>query len=260
MLVDLEKIIDISIDAGNAILEVYNSVDFEIEKKTDGSPLTKADRASHDVIKERLLNLYPEIPVISEEGEEVPYEVRNKWKLFWLVDPLDGTKEFIRRNGEFTVNIALIKENEPILGIIYAPAYNENKNSLENGSGLLYYGDKNSGSYKRKGSTTLKLPLYKVGRNIKAVVSRSHSGKEEEKLLTRYNVSEVIPIGSSLKFCWVAEGRAQIYYRNGPTNEWDVAAGYAIAKYAGSKIDDLYFNKPKLTNGSFLVSNKLNNQ
>ena len=255
---ELKKVIEIAIDAGNAIIDVYNSNDFDVEIKSDNSPLTKADRAAHNIIKEQLSILYPDIPVLSEEGKETPYDERKNWQLFWLVDPLDGTKEFIKKNGEFTVNIALIENNEPIMGIIYAPAFNESSDCSSLLPGTLYYGEKETGSFKRVGEEIIKLPCFGNNGNLKAVRSRSHSSSEEEKIFEKYNVSETISIGSSLKFCMVAEGRANIYYRFGPTNEWDVAAGYAIAKYGGAKIEGLSFNKPDLLNNSFIVINNAN--
>ena len=255
-MVDLEKIVDIALEAGNAIMEIYNSDNFYVEIKSDNSPLTRADKTSHEIIKEKLLSFYPDIPVLSEEGKEIPYDERKNWKLFWLVDPLDGTKEFIKENGEFTVNIALIENNEPIMGIIYAPAFNESTNNSMVFSGTLYYGEKETGSFKSIGGEITKLPCYDNDESIKAVRSRSHASTEEEKIFMQHNISETISIGSSLKFCMVAEGRAQIYYRFGPTNEWDVAAGYAIAKYAGANVEGLSFNKQNLINSSFIVTNK----
>jgi 3'(2'), 5'-bisphosphate nucleotidase len=253
----ISAIINIAINAGKAILGVYNSDDFEVEIKTDDSPLTKADKLSHQIIKTGLLSFYPEIPLLSEEGKDVLYEERKKWERYWLVDPLDGTKEFIKKNGEFTVNIALIENNEPTMGIIYAPAYHNNSiNNSGSFPGVLYYGKKEIGSFKQvAGGEVIKLPSSNNTGNIKAVRSRSHASSEEEEIFKKYDVKETISVGSSLKFCIVAEDLAQIYYRHGPTNEWDVAAGYAIAKYAGAVISGLSFNKKNLLNSSFLVKN-----
>jgi len=252
-MIEIQKIIEIAIEAGRAIIEIYNSDDFNIEMKSDNSPLTLADLAAHNLIKEKLISLYPSIPILSEEGNDISYEERKNWDRFWLVDPLDGTKEFIKKNGEFTVNIALIENNEPTLGIIYAPAYNSINNS---GSfpGVLYYGEKEVGSFKQvAGGEVIKLPSSNNKGDIKAVRSRSHASSEEEEIFKKYDVKETISVGSSLKFCFVAEGIAQIYYRHGPTNEWDVAAGYAIAKFAGAVISGLSFNKQNLLNKSFVV-------
>ncbi len=253
-MIEIQNIIDTAIEAGTAIIEIYNSDDFNVEIKSDNSPLTRADITSHNLIKEKLISLYPSIPILSEEGKDISYEERKNWDRFWLVDPLDGTKEFIKKNGEFTVNIALIENNEPILGIIYAPAYNNDINNSSSFPGVLYYGQKEIGSFKQvAGSEVIRLPSSENKGNIKAVRSRSHASSEEEEIFRKYNVKETISVGSSLKFCIVAEGLAQIYYRHGPTNEWDVAAGYAIAKYAGADISGLSFNKQNLLNNSFLV-------
>jgi len=253
-MVELQEVINIAIKAGEKILEIYNTEDFDVQIKSDTSPLTRADTTSHNLIKEKLLSLYPAIPILSEEGKDVPYEIRKNWNRFWLVDPLDGTKEFIKKNGEFTVNIALIEKNIPTLGIIYAPAYQMNTADRGTFSGTLYYAKKGIGSFKQvAGGNPVKLPCFSYRGYNTAVRSRSHSSPKEEEILNKYNVKETIPVGSSLKFCTVAEGRAQIYYRHGPTYEWDVAAGYAIAKYAGNVINGLTFNKPSLLNNSFIV-------
>jgi 3'(2'), 5'-bisphosphate nucleotidase len=253
-MIEVQKITETAIDAGNTIMEIYNSDDLNVEIKSDNSPLTRADLASHNLIKSKLLSLYPSIPILSEEGKDISYDERKSWNRFWLVDPLDGTKEFIKKNGEFTVNIALIENNEPTLGIIYAPAYNNNNNESSAFPGVLYYGGKDIGSFKQvAGNEAVKLPFYESGGNIKAVRSRSHASAKEEEIFSQHDVKETISIGSSLKFCIVAEGLANIYYRHGPTNEWDVAAGYAIAKNAGANITGLAFNKSNLLNDSFMV-------
>lgn len=256
-MIEIQKVIEVILEAGKIVLEIYNTGDFKVEKKTDDSPLTMADMASHNIIKEKLQSLYPTIPILSEEGKDTEYEIRKDWKQFWLIDPLDGTKEFIKKNGEFTINIALIVDSIPVLGIIYAPAFDENTNSLGSFPGSLYYGEKEIGSYKQIAEhKPVKLPCFNKSDNITAVRSRSHASPEEEKIFEKYNVKETISIGSSLKFCMVAEGRAHIYYRHGPTYEWDVAAGYAIAKYAGADITGLEFNKQVLLNESFMVKIK----
>ena len=254
-MVEIQKIIDIAIGAGTKIIEIYNSDNVDVEVKSDNSPLTKADLASHNFIIEQLNSLYPSIPILSEEGNDILYEERKYWERFWLVDPLDGTKEFIKKNGEFTVNIALVENNEPVLGIIYAPAY-KNVNYSDSFPGVLYYGEKKAGSFKQiADNRVIKLPSVDYNGIITAVRSRSHSSSKEEEIFKEYHVNKTISVGSSLKFCFVAEGLAQIYYRHGPTNEWDVAAGYAIAKYAGAVISGLSFNKENLLNSSFVVEN-----
>lgn len=268
--INIDKIIDIALSAGKAILEIYDSDDFDVELKSDNSPLTKADKRSHEIIKKNLQSVYPNIPILSEEGKDIPYEVRKTWKRFWLVDPLDGTKEFIKKNGEFTVNIALIENNEPTLGVIYAPAYeqksdennpglpvnnNEQQSNNKQFTGTLYYAEESSGSYKQiSGNNRISLTEQKIiNGKIVAVKSRSHSSADEEEALKEYNVTDSVSVGSSLKFCMVAEGIAHVYYRHGPTNEWDVGAGYAIAKYSGAAISGLRFNKENLLNNSFVV-------
>ena len=247
--INIEAIRKIALDAGNEILRIYNDADFSrvVDFKDDNSPLTLADQASHRVIEKGLTEAYPELPVISEEGKETPYEERSKWPYFWLVDPLDGTKEFINRNGEFTVNIALIKDRKPVLGVIYTPVTEE-----------LYEGL--AGIYARKihNGKIQNLRVNNKSSNRVAVRSKSHPSNEEEKVLNDYNVVDSISVGSSLKFCMVAEGKADIYYRHGPTMEWDTAAGQAVLEAAGGKVykntgDEAFtYNKESLLNGSFL--------
>ncbi len=264
----LSKIIPVAVKAGEAIMDIYHSADFGVEMKSDNSPLTLADRASHDIIVEGLKKEFPDIPILSEEGRDIPYEERKNWEKFWLVDPLDGTKEFIKKNDEFTVNIALIENNDAVLGVIYAPALeDENNNSVDAENvkiddmkiqlkyGTLYFGGNGFGAYKKvKNGSLHKIEVNKNKEGeIVAVRSRSHASPEEEKVFDKFGVTETISAGSSIKFCRVAEGSAHIYYRHGPTNEWDVGAGYAIAKAAGAEIEGLQFNKENVLNGSFLV-------
>lgn len=264
----LNEIIKISIDAGKAIMEIYHSADFGVEMKSDNSPLTLADEASDEIIKKRLTEKFPDIPILSEEGRYIPFEERKNWEKFWLVDPLDGTKEFIKKNDEFTVNIALIENNVPILGVIYAPALeNQNKevgiqksgegtfNRIEIPFGTLYFGQKNLGAFRQvSGNELEKISVNKdKSKGIIAVRSRSHAAPEEEKVFKKYGVTQTVSAGSSIKFCKIADGSAHIYYRYGPTNEWDVGAGYAIANAAGATIEGLEFNKENVLNGSFLV-------
>jgi 3'(2'), 5'-bisphosphate nucleotidase len=248
--ISVESIKQIAIEAGKKILEIYEKyADLETitERKADNSPLTLADQASHTIISERLLSLYPQIPLLSEEGKHTAYEIRKEWPKFWLVDPLDGTKEFIKRNGEFTVNIALIEKNIPVLGVIYAPVWN-----------LLYYGIQNQGSFKETpGQPPVRLQVNNKQNLLTAVGSRSHADPAEAEELSKYDISGTTSIGSSLKFCLIAEGKADIYYRYGPTMEWDTAAGQAIVAAAGGQVLDasgniFTYNKPSLLNGSFL--------
>lgn len=252
MNIDIEKLKDIAIQAGNEILRIYHddSLSQDVDYKSDNSPLTLADKASNAVIVNLLKEFYPEIPILSEEEKEVEYHDREKWTKFWLVDPLDGTKEFIKRNGEFTVNIALIEDGFPVLGIIYAPVLKK-----------LYVGDSlNDQAYMVDEKNELApLNINNKENNRVAVGSRSHSSEDEVGLLKSFGVVETISIGSSLKFCMVAEGKADIYYRHGPTMEWDTGAGQAIVEAAGGIVDYMEtksrfsYNKENLLNGSFLV-------
>ncbi len=248
---DIQKVTRIAINAGASILEIYNdeTLSSSIAYKKDQSPLTLADTASHKVIMAGLKELAPDVPIISEEGKDISFDLRQDWNPFWLVDPLDGTKEFIKRNGEFTVNIALIENLKPILGVIFAPTTN-----------LLYYGSPEDGAYKVTEHEASRIKVNcKEGSRI-AVRSRSHANPREEEILDRFGVVDSVSIGSSLKFCLVADGTADIYYRHGPTMEWDIAAGQAIVTAAGGKVfrdtttTEFTFNKPDLRNGSFLCT------
>jgi 3'(2'), 5'-bisphosphate nucleotidase len=245
----ISQIKEIAKEAGEAIMEIYNNPDLNqvVENKSDNSPLTLADQAAEKVIKAGLENLVTQYPILSEEGKKMPYETRKDWNTFWLVDPLDGTKEFIKRNGQFTVNIALIKEGFPIMGVIYVPA-----------TSTFYVGDETT-AYKESESGKVKLKVNDKTSNRIAVRSASHASPEEDTLLAKYNVTDSISVGSSLKFCMVAEGKADIYYRHGPTMEWDTGAGQAILEAAGGKVyegnepkERFNYNRENLLNGSFL--------
>jgi len=256
-MIDLEyinyKILrDIAEKAGTAIMEVYAEKDFSgiTDFKADDSPLTLADKRSHEIINAALLQAFPEIPVLSEEGRDIAYQERKNWNQFWLVDPLDGTKEFINRNGEFTVNIALVENGLPVLGIIYVPV-----------TKVFYFGKKGVEAFKEseKGKEPLKTTHKKE--NLKAVGSRSHAAPEEKEFLEKLHIKEVVSTGSSLKFCRVAEGKADVYFRHGPTMEWDTAAGQAIVEAAGGVVLDVAknsfsYNKQSLRNGSFYCLNQ----
>ena len=249
----IEKLIIISKDAGNAILDVYSSKDqdFGINYKEDHSPLTIADKASNDIICKDLMKLTPDIPILSEEGKSIDYKERKDWDTFWLIDPLDGTKEFIKKNGEFTVNIALIESGCPVLGIVHAPILN-----------ITWYGSLNLGSFiikdKKKISINVETPA--DNQTIKVVSSRSHSNNPKlENFLKNLDNHELVKMGSSIKICLVADGSAHFYPRFGPTMEWDTAAAHAVVKYAGGNILDLntdaelIYNKVSLLNPEFLV-------
>jgi 3'(2'), 5'-bisphosphate nucleotidase len=246
----LPEIERIARSAGQAILEVYGQA-FEVMTKDDDSPLTQADLASHRIIRDRLSRLTPGIPQLSEESDDIPYETRSTWKEYWLIDPLDGTKEFVNRNGEFTVNIALIRGHDPVLGVVHVPV-----------SGVTYSGIVGHGATRRDGGnasaesirvrTPCPEPFVVVG-------SRSHANPELERYLQAMGRHELISMGSSLKFCLVAEGRADFYPRLGPTSEWDTAAAHAVVLAAGGRIVELngqplrYNLKASFLNPEFLV-------
>ena len=273
-----------AIEAGNAILEVYHASDFKVEEKADKSPLTLADRRAHEVIMQHLSKF--DLPILSEEGKNIPYDERKNWDTFWLVDPLDGTKEFIKKNGEFTVNIAMIHKNKPVAGVIFVPDRD-----------ILYFASSEIGSYKvdigqiadllsgKSGNNDRPLDLSdsEIAETLSELISRStnlpindstnqpftiagsrsHSTPELEAFVEdkrkEYGNVEFISAGSSLKLCLVAEGRADIYPRTGPTMEWDTAAGQAIVEFSGGKVyqydttEPLLYNKENLLNPWFVV-------
>ncbi len=251
--VELKAIEDIAIRAGAEILEVYHAdSSIQVDFKADASPITEADRRAHDYIAKALAVLYPDIPILSEESTAIDYEVRRRWKLYWLVDPLDGTKEFISRNGEFSVNIALIKDGNPILGVIHVPVL-----------GITYSGQKGLGATKRLlGEEPLAIQSRPLGSPVRVVASRHHRGEDVDRLIASLAASlgqpEIVSMGSSLKMCLLAEGAADFYPRLGPTSEWDTAAAHAILNAAGGELFDLdfkplrYNQKNSLLNPSFL--------
>ena len=254
---NLETAITAALEAGKVILDIYRSGDFAVEIKGDDSPLTKADTASHNTIMSFLTKT--SIPVLSEEGKAIAYEERKNWKQLWIVDPIDGTKEFIKRNGEFTVNIALVENQKTILGVIFVPA-----------TGILYFSTKAMGAYKAAVnvkyfdvaaiiSTASQLPLQREDTTFTIVASRSHRSKETEdyiqKMRDKYGAVKLISKGSSLKLCMVAEGQANCYPRFAPTMEWDTAAGQAICEHAGFQVLDWGTKKGMLYNRKELLSN-----
>jgi 3'(2'), 5'-bisphosphate nucleotidase len=242
-----KRLVEAAGEAGRAVLEVYEA-DFEVEYKTDRSPLTEADRRSHEIITERLSDLAPNIPVLSEEGRDIPYEERFKWKSFFLVDPLDGTKEFIDRNGDFTVNIALIEEDHPVLGVVHVPV-----------EGVTYYAASGLGAFRQaNGEEPCSINVRQAAEGLAVVSSRSHPSPELKGFLKRLDVRERVSRGSSLKFCLVAEGGADIYPRLGPTWEWDTAAGHCVVEEAGGMVTDLKggplrYNKESLKHEGFIA-------
>lgn len=248
MTINQETILEITRHAGHAIMKIYSNLALasDIDYKADNSPLTLADKAAHEVIVKALKESYPDIPILSEEGAGIPYEKRKGYEYYWCVDPLDGTKEFINRNGEFTVNIALIHDRKSIAGFIYAPVLD------------TFYVGTSDEAYKMKGTEKIPLKVNNKGEDRIAVRSKSHASDEEEAVLNQYDVKDSISVGSSLKFCMVAEGKADVYYRFGPTMEWDTAAGQAIVEAAGGVVlsgtgpEPFLYNKENLLNSSFL--------
>ncbi|MGH9559865.1 MAG: 3'(2'),5'-bisphosphate nucleotidase CysQ, partial [Terracidiphilus sp.] len=228
-------------------MTVYADLNPAVEYKKDDSPLTQADLASHRIVCEGLAQSASEIPVLSEESAEIPFQMRHDWHTFWLVDPLDGTKEFLKHNGEFTVNIALVRGSAPILGVVYAPA-----------TGVAYFAAEGAGAHKWDAGITK--PIHastKLPPSPKVVVSRWHGEGVDamradlERIGADASRCEFVPMGSSLKFCMVAEGSADLYLRNGPTMEWDTAAAQCVLETAGGTVSDLEgnalaYNKPVL--------------
>jgi len=222
----LDPLVEICRRAGAAILEWYDG-DMGITQKADNSPLTQADLASHELISDALAGLWPEIPVLSEESADIPWETRKNWQEYWLVDPLDGTREFISRNGEFTVNIALIQNHQPVLGVVYVPV-----------TGTCYFGTRDGGAWRQERDTPATAIEVRQPAAEPAVIvgSRSHANPELASQLNKLGPHELISMGSSLKFCRVAEGLADFYPRLGPTSEWDTAAAQAVVEAAGGQV------------------------
>jgi len=251
-MLDFDFLAGIAREAGRVIMEVYDT-DFEVERKDDQSPLTIADMRSHNIIVDWLRRRYPDIPVLSEEGKQVPFEIRRDWDRFWLIDPLDGTKEFVKRNGEFTVNIALVEDRTPVFGIIHIPA-----------TGRLFMADVRKGCWEITDSGHRRLEVGQVSAKepVRVVRSRSHPTRGLHDFLSLIPSYRIISQGSALKFCAVAGGEADFYPRFGPTWEWDTAAGQAIVTAAGGIMLDLsgkpfVYNKENLLNGPFIVSSSL---
>ncbi|MBU1215151.1 MAG: 3'(2'),5'-bisphosphate nucleotidase CysQ [Gammaproteobacteria bacterium] len=246
----LPELLKIAKQAGQEIMAVYATADIGETSKADNSPLTLADLASHQTIVKGLTKLTPDIPVLSEEAADFPFEERKQWSRFWLVDPLDGTKEFIKRNGEFTVNIALIENGKPLLGVVYAPVLD-----------TCYYGAEGQGAHVQRGNENpeaISAKQHKAGTAMKIVASRSHSDARTQAMLDGLGEHECISMGSSLKLCLVAEGKAHFYPRLGPTMEWDTAAAHAVVNAAGGEVHersgvDLHYNKADLHNPEFFV-------
>jgi len=251
----IDKIQDIAYRVGEMIMEVYVS-DFGVAYKGDKSPITLADKIASEYIEQQLLRYFPDIPIINEEKSNRDFSIRQKWTKCWIVDPIDGTKEFVKKNGEFTINIALVENGVPVFGLIYAPAMD-----------LMYYGAKGEGAFKKEGNVWSKIRPslnYESLEKVSVASSRSHPDHAVnafiKRLLAQGKEVNILQMGSSLKLCMVAEGKADVYPRFGDTMEWDIAAGHAIVKYAGKEVyqkcsqDPLVYNKSNLKNPHFLVA------
>ncbi|MEP1034511.1 3'(2'),5'-bisphosphate nucleotidase CysQ [Ekhidna sp.] len=253
MIVDLSNLLEIAKKAariaGEEILKIYDSGDFSVESKADNSPLTLADKAAHKAIVNVLKKT--NIPILSEEGRDISFDERSKWNYFWMVDPLDGTKEFIKKNGEFTVNIALIHAGKAVLGVVYPPVL-----------GDLYWAAEKSGAFKDQNGVVEQLNTSKkklTDSGVKVVASRSHMSEETERYISKFTEADIVSKGSSLKFLLIASGKADVYPRFAPTMEWDTAAAHAIVSEAGGSvvlqdgITSLTYNKENLLNPYFIA-------
>ena len=248
----MQDVLDLSRKAGEVILEVYAEGNLTPTLKSGGSPVTRADTLANGLIVEGLHTLTPDLPVLSEECEAVPYRDRQRWGTYWLVDPLDGTKEFLNRNGEFTVNIALIEEGRGALGVVHAPALN-----------LTYYAIRGEAAFRIRGSdgpVRISTATYSSG-PLRIVTTRSHADESLNDFLQSLGNHDRLPVGSSMKFCLVADSSAHLYPRLGPTMEWDTAAGQCIVEAAGGTVTDLQghpirYNKPSLLNPGFVASGR----
>ncbi len=248
----VDPIIELAIEAGRQILEIYQD-GFEVTDKMDNTPLTDADLASHRTVTEGLSRLTPDIPILSEESDSIPFDERKQWSRYWLIDPLDGTREFIKRNGEFTVNIALIEDHQPILGVIQVPA-----------NSILYYAWRDGGAWKKMPEEQATKIHVRPPSEEQLIVagSRSHQSEAITGFLEKVGSHRIFPMGSSLKSCLVAEGQADLYPRLGPTSEWDTAAAQCIVEEAGGQITDTqmqplrYNTKESLLNPHFFVFGK----
>lgn len=225
----LNTVARIAVDAGAQTLPIYRS-EFEVETKADNSPLTQADLAAQRAIAAGITAITPDTPQLSEEGSRIAYETRAEWREYWLIDPLDGTREFVNRNDQFTINIALVQDGRPMLGAVYAPALDR-----------LWFGAKHLGAFRQRGDGAIESIQVSPARPDKPriLVSRSHRSDAIEQLLARMADYEPVSMGSSLKFCVIAEGEADFYPRLGPTSEWDTAAGHAVLNAAGGRVTDV---------------------
>jgi 3'(2'), 5'-bisphosphate nucleotidase len=247
---NLQTAIQAAEEASKVILDVYNSGDFQAEAKGDNSPLTLADRKAHAVIA--VILEATNLPILSEEGKSIPFDERKNWEYFWMVDPLDGTKEFIKRNGEFTVNVALIHRGVPVLGVVSVPV-----------TGELFYAAQGHGAFVKRNGITESLPKRRSWdlseKGLRVVASRSHMNDETQQFIQQLTEPSLVSKGSSLKFMLLAEGKADVYPRYAPTMEWDTAAAHAVVNETGLKVyqhgttAELVYNKENLLNPYFLV-------
>ncbi len=244
----LDQVAAIALEAGAGIMEVYGS-EFAVTHKDDDSPLTLADLGAHKHIVESLGRLTPELPILSEEAADIAFDIRRQWSRYWLVDPLDGTKEFVKRNGEFTVNIALIENGAPRLGVVHAPVLD-----------VTYLAAAGAGAFRERNGERTRIHTRKTVEPPSLVVTKSHRDAALDGFLARAPAHEAVSKGSSLKFCLVAEGSADFYPRTGPTSEWDTGAGHCVAEQAGAQVLTLpdwqplrYNQKESLLNPGFVV-------
>ncbi|MBY6192835.1 3'(2'),5'-bisphosphate nucleotidase CysQ [Marinobacter hydrocarbonoclasticus] len=244
----LPDVIKIADEASEKVLHIYQS-DFKVNYKEDHSPITAADIASHDIIVKGLRQISRDIPILSEEGEEIPWEERKKWRRFWLIDPIDGTKDFTQRTGEFTVNIAMIEDGEPVMGVVTAPALKE-----------AFWGIKGEGAHMRDRTGRVhRIRVAEPKDTLRVVASKNHLNEETRAFIEALGSHETVQAGSSLKFCRIAEGHADIYPRMGPTSEWDTAAAHAVLVAAGGKVQTpegqpLVYGKENILNPNFIAA------
>ena len=244
----LPDVIKIADEASEKVLHIYQS-DFKVNYKEDHSPITAADIASHDIIVKGLRQISRDIPVLSEEGAEIPWEERKKWRRFWLIDPIDGTKDFTQRTGEFTVNIAMIEDGEPVMGVVTAPALKE-----------AFWGIKGECAHMRDRTGRVhRIRVAEPKDTLRVVASKNHLNEETRAFIEALGSHETVQAGSSLKFCRIAEGHADIYPRMGPTSEWDTAAAHAVLVAAGGKVQTpegqpLVYGKENILNPNFIAA------
>ncbi|MBY6104676.1 3'(2'),5'-bisphosphate nucleotidase CysQ [Marinobacter nauticus] len=244
----LPDVIKIADEASEKVLHIYQS-DFKVNYKEDHSPITAADIASHDIIVKGLRQISRDIPILSEEGAEIPWEERKKWRRFWLIDPIDGTKDFTQRTGAFTVNIAMIEDGEPVMGVVTAPALKE-----------AFWGIKGEGAHMRdRTGRVRRIRVAEPKDTLRVVASKNHLNDETRAFIETLGAHETVQAGSSLKFCRIAEGHADIYPRMGPTSEWDTAAAHAVLVAAGGMVQTpegqpLVYGKENILNPNFIAA------